>query len=60
MALHVPYVSVRWPDEGQTRPKYVAFEINKTKHTIVVFGDNYKQFVYLVIVNIFIYTRICI
>jgi hypothetical protein len=28
-ALHVPHVSVRWPDDGQERPKHVAITIKK-------------------------------
>lgn len=30
--VRVPYVSVRWPDDGQERPKHVAININKTNN----------------------------
>ena len=42
----MPKVSVRWPDDGQKRPKHVAIKKRKlvTKCTVVVFDGNYKQF----------------
>jgi len=49
LTLHVPKVSVRWPDGGQKRPKHVAIKVKLvTKYAIVVFDGSYKQFVYLV------------
>jgi hypothetical protein len=31
-ALHIPQVSVRWPDDGQERWKHVAIKIKKTNN----------------------------
>jgi len=31
-ALHVPYVSVRWCDDGQKKPYHVTIKINKANN----------------------------
>jgi len=31
-ALHIPYISVRWHDDGQKRPKHVTIKINKANN----------------------------
>jgi hypothetical protein len=60
-AVHVPYVYVRWPDHGKERPKHVAIEVKLiTKYTTVVYGGNYKPFVYLVKCAEEIFGRNCI
>jgi hypothetical protein len=30
--VHVPYVSVSWPDDGHKKPKYIANKIKKVNN----------------------------